>query len=426
MRISTTNGRFTDLSLLPHLNGSAANGQLPGPSPGAQRKINDLVVSAARFVSRAGTQAAQLQSTIAGLPTTLNRTIPVSGNSDALRIRSFSGNNAQQTSVQIHQIAKTQQNEGETMDSSGIDMPSGTHKFEIEIDGETTQITFTTSEGLINRAFQQLMADAINRADLGLNATVTTSNNATQSTLNIETTATGAGEEGEPRFIIRDIGDGNVVEATGAANIAREGQDAIFTVNGAPVQTSASNDVDLGGGLNVTLVKASAEAVSITPGRDVVGIQNGVRQLVSRFNALLETARANPADRNTRALTRELESILRRNRAALENIGLDVSTNGLLSINEDRLEAAAQSGTAANFLNSSRSNGFTGALGRISESVSRNPLRHINPSALRMPGFDAALNAMSNNNSDGNARQASPFDAYMPDDSLEFLLSILG
>ena len=421
-----TSGMFHGLNPSPSLN----HGRWPSvPSQGSSNninnKINALLMSTTQFLANSGPRASQLQGTLVNMQSVVNRITAASENTDVMRVRSFSGSTVPDTSVLVQQVATTQRNEGTAMPANARDIPSGTFQFEIEVDGTTRQISFTTSEALTNQAFQQRMAEAINQAGIGVTASVTsaTANGATTSTLNIETRTTGAGANGEPRFTIRDV-SGNAVAATGAANVTQYAQHAKFSVNGGDQRTSASNDIDLPGGLNITLVSASEEAVGIVPGRDSAGKQNGVRNVVDQFNALLEAARGNSMDLRTRALASNLESAMRRNRAALQEIGVQISDRGFLTIDSERLRTASESGAVGSFFGADggRPNNFAITLGRIAESVSTNPMRHVSPHAPRMPGFNAALNAATRGNAN---QQASRFDAYFQDDPLEHLLSLL-
>jgi flagellar capping protein FliD len=302
----------------------------------------------------------------------------------------------------------------------------GLQRFEIEIGGETHEISFTISEDMTQRQFQQAMADAINSANIGISASVTTSG--TASTLALEAAAAGAGADGLPRFSIRDL-EGEAATLTGAGEVFREGQDALFSVNGGGQQSSASNDVDLGGGLLVTLLNTAEEGVAVTLGRSGPQMRNAVRQVVTRFNELLEAAWGNNADRVTRLLVRDLQGAARVSRRGLEEIGISIAEGGRLTIDENRLNAASENGRLERFFaggDGRQPNSFIGRLSRISDNVIRNPMRHVSPHASRLPGFNAVLNALNDSGgTQGQGNGASPFDAYLPDDLMSFLFDAM-
>ena len=434
MRITSgMNNGFNSMPMIPGMRNPVLSN---GNGATASEQLNRMLVSSARFVVDSRPRAVGLSQTLGTMQNALNSTVAISSNTDIMRIRGNSST-VPEISVKVDQVAEPQRNEGTAMRADDRDMPGGLHSFDIAIDGQTHRVSFTTSEALTNRAFQQRMADAINQANIGITASVNTANN--QSTLNLAATATGAGatvtntvtnEDGEeetvtttaPRFTITDV-MGNATAAMGVNNISQHGQNAIFTVNG-ETRTSASNNVNLTGGVEATLV--STGEVNVTSGGDATGIRNSVRQMVARFNDLLETARNNGADRNTGRLIRDLENTIRRNRRALDEMGVAMNREGVLVINENRLQTAAENGTAQRLLGgtNNRSGSFVSALTRIADSVAANPVNHISRQISRMPTFNSALSMVANGNT--NARQQStPFDAYFLDDALNSLFNAI-
>lgn len=386
-------------------------------------RINAILSNAARFVHNAVPQANRLHSTLSNLQSVIDGISAVPSDASVLRVREFGGGTVPEISVEVQQAATTQRNEGTALSANARAVPPGDFRFEIEIDGTRRVIAFSTNTHLTNREFQQQMATAINTANVGVNASVSTI--AGSSSLRLETATTGAAENDGTRFTIRDL-SGNAVERTGVDNIVQQARDAVFSVDGEE-RVSATNDIDLGGGLEITLLAASEEAVTFSPGHNAAGIRNAVRDIARQFNSLLETARENSIDNRTRSLARELESVARRNRRQLSDIGISINENGLLAIDEDALNYAIENGTAERVLGETRGlqNPFTNALTRITNNIRTNPTRHINSGTARLPGFGAMLQAAANNNTLANEPPPSPFDARTLNDMLGNLLNTL-
>jgi len=400
---------------------------MAAPQLGANAALQQRTLETARFVSNAGTRAGQLNNALAGLPAAFRPSTAVSGNTNLLTVTSFSGQSLPATTVVIDQIAMTQRNVGAAMEVNAPAEAKGTQRFKIELDGKTHEISFSANENMTQRQFQQAMAAAVNNANIGITASVTTSG--TAGTLVLETAATGAGDDGNPRFTIQDL-EGEAVALTGADETYRHGQNALFSVNGGEQQSSATNNVNLGGGLLVTLVNTSEEGVSISLGQNRTLMQSSVRQVVTQFNALLDAALDNEADRVTRLLIRDMQGAARVGRRSFEEIGIRINAEGRLSIDEARLSAAAENGSLERFFvgtNGRQPNGFIGRLSRIADGVVRSPMRHVSPHAGRLPGFNDVLHVLNNG---GNPQQntgngASHFDAYLPDDLMSFLFDAL-
>ena len=400
-------GRITTSMLhntnnLSHLSGF--NRQRNVPAGGQGLNLNEILRSAATFVTTGANRATQLRNTITSLPAIMDRLNAVSGNPAALRIESFTGTNIPETNVRIDQIATNQRNVGTSLPANSNVMEPGSFTIEVEVDGNTRLISFSTSETMTNRAFQNRMAQAINNANIGVTASVSTVNN--QSSLTVSTRETGSSEDDEPRFTIRDI-TGNAVERTGVGEMTYAGQDAIFYVNDGEQRTSSSNTVNLGGGLSVTLLASPDVAVAITEGRDEEGIRSAVRQVVSQINGLLESARDNQIDRRTRAVVRELESVIRRNRRHLSDIGVNMAQSGFLTLDDDALRSAVSKGTTDTLFRPQgrMQSSFLTSLTRIADRVSENPTWHISQHTARLPEFNSILAQVRSNSNQAQLQQ---------------------
>ena len=411
------NGVSGSLGVSRHMRGLRGPGSnVMSPNEQTNAMIQNRIAHTVRFLHDAEQNSGRLLQALAGLPGAFTPRTAVSSNTDALRINSFnapsSGQALPETNVNIIQLATSQRNEGVGLNREELFVGHGTFEFEIEIDGETRRIEFAVNESevLTNLQFQQRMVNAINNANIGLTANTITVGSHTA--LSITTRTTGAGEEGQPRFTITDI-RGNAADLTGIDNIVQEGQNALFVINEGEEQSSASNDVNIGGGINVTFLQAST--VSISLGQDRIHMQNAARNLVNQFNAMLDTAVENSVDRNTRALARQIEGASRMSRRALAEIGINVNRDGSLSIDANRMSSAADSGALERFLTGGNNspNSFIGRIERIADNVARNPLRHLSPHATRMPGFQLAWANFQNSLNNPQPQQgANPFSAY--------------
>ena len=388
---------------------------LPSSLPGnSGNMMGQILFGAATFAHNAGPQASSLVNSLGSVGAIFGRVSAVSTNRDVMQVSSFTGTTIPDVSVVVDAIARPQQNQGITMPSGATDFQPGTFSFEIESEELRHVVTFTTTETLTNRAFMERIAKEINESEAPVNASVTNANG--NSSLNISSNATGIPEGDTPHFSVRDI-TGGALQQLGVLEMTHEPENAAFRINGGDPITQASNEVDLGGGLTVTLLKASEESASVKEGRDEIGIRAILRTIVGQINTLLETARANPSDNRTRALVRELESVLRRSRRDLASVGISMGQNGRLVIDENRFRAASEDGTAVSVfgMDGRRSSPFVAHLTRISDNVAQNPMRHLSPSVTRLPGFNNALEIIASGGN--NAANVNAFAAYFMQES---------
>jgi len=307
----------------------------------------------------------------------------VSSDSDVM-IVNFTGSNLSSVndmSVKVDQIAMGQLNEGNRMQSNGLySGDRGTNRFTVETGGKTTQLSINVTAGDSNRDVQQKMATAINNAGIGLKATVETDSKTNSSMLRIESTNVGTAEKNA--VSIRDV-TGNAVAQTGANQVTRERQDAIYRVNGGEARVSQSNNVNLGNGVSATLKAASDKEVSITRGNDISIIRGVVESLVRSYNNLFSAAAENVNDPRAQGLASRLMNVTGAFSRSLQDLGIGFDSTGKMTIDSARFNQAMDSGRVEQFFTEGGRNfGFGAALGRLSDNVANNTNNFVSSSSF--------------------------------------------
>jgi len=310
-----------------------------------------------------------------------NRTM-TSSNNDVMSV-SYSGNRPNSINpmtVKVEQTAAGQLNEGARMNASAAyDGGSGTNRISIETGGKTTQLSINVAAGDTNKDVQQKMADAINKAGIGVKATVETDSATKTSMLKIESTKTGS----DPRngFKVTDV-TGNLTSKTGADNISREGQDALYSVNGGPTRTSQSNTVSLGNGVSATFKKASEETITVSRGKDTDYAMSAVENMVKSYNDLYANAATRTGDPKSQNLASKMVKLSGTYSKSLSSIGIGFNNSGEMTIDKQKLGQAAESGKLEKFFteNMGKNYGFTNQLSRLSDNVSRNTSNYVSSS----------------------------------------------
>jgi len=307
-----------------------------------------------------------------------NRMAGHSTNPDAMLVSLMGQMNAQQasnignTQVGVQQLAISQRNTGSALSANTISQANnGNNFFSIERnDGRTFNFNIEVNATDSNRTVQQKMADAINRQDTGITATVQYDERTRQSTLLLTSDETGE----RHGFDITDGSQGNAVSALGLNNNVREARDAMFTVNG-EARTSASNTAELGNGLSVTFRATTTEDATVSARQDSNAINNTVRDLVNNFNQLREAAVDNSRDRGAQNLLRRLDTISQAFGRSLSSIGITQNQNGYWQIDNDRLTTAIENGTAERVLGGNSS--VTQRLNQVASAADNNPSQFI-------------------------------------------------
>ena len=338
-----------------------------------------------QYINDIKSGASELSSALKDLTSSaFNNNTMVSSNTDVMTVK-YSGNNLgsmNDVSVKVDQVATGQLNEGSSLSSSSLySGDRGVNRFEINTGGKTTQLSVSVAAGDSNRDVQQKMATAINNAGLGLRATVETDSKTNVSMLRIESTNVGTADRNA--FSLRDV-TGNAVAQTGANDVSRERQDAIYSINGGPAQTSQTNTINLGNGLSATLRAASEEEVTVTRGKDMGHAISAVESMVRGFNKMFVAAAANVTDPKAQGLASRSMNISAAYSRSLSDIGISFDAGGRMLINQQKLSQAAENGKLEQFFTENRGKnfGFAAMMGRLGDNVSTNTSNFVSSSVF--------------------------------------------
>lgn len=289
------------------------------------------------------------------------------------------------TTVTIDQVASGQVNES-TLSQNGKAVSNGTYTFEIEAKGKKHQISVNITGADNNETIQKKVAEKINSKNIGIKASVSTDSGDKTTTLKIE--SEGIGDDDKNRFKIRDytVGGGGIAGKLGINNMTSDAKDAIYKVNDGEWQFAKSNKVDLGNGVTATLKNDSNKPVDITVsmGASGTGAINKVREMVNGFNAMLDAAEENKSDRGAGRLFSQLKGLSGTYTESLSRIGIEVSSDGYLSIDSKKMQSAAESGELEKFFSGSgKTNyGFADRLSKLAEDVDKDPVRYVSVAAV--------------------------------------------
>ena len=297
---------------------------------------------------------------------------PVSNTPDAMRITGFDSNRLRNTNmndftVEVTQVAQAQRNEGTalTANSSAVSagFSTGNNQMSINIGNQQFDINFNVSSTDTVRDVQQRIAGAINSRNIGVSARVDFSSSAGTSALVLESRETGVNNSGQPNFTV----SGSSVATLGVNNVTQEAENARFRVNRDFIgawQTSRTNDVSLGFGIDAELRETGTVEVNME--RDSTAQINSFRDMVNNINSMLQSVQDNA--RGSR-LDQQLAGLLSSNASSLNRVGISMNRDGFLTINEDRMRAAAESGELERFAGDGGARGNFGFVNRLERTV---------------------------------------------------------
>ncbi|MCL1864105.1 MAG: hypothetical protein FWF78_11120 [Defluviitaleaceae bacterium] len=278
--------------------------------------------------------------------------------------------------VEVQQLAAAQANAGEALNHNYRSTGTGNFTFAIESsDGRNHTFNINIEASDSNEDIQRRMVEAINarRESTGVMASVAsegTGDNRTTA-LTLESTLTGSNN----RFTVRDV-QGDLAETMGVTTVSRQGQNAVFTVNGAQ-HVSQSNEVELQRGVHLTLqgVGVGENGTDITFARGSQESVAAATNLVNALNNALGSINTN-AGRGNQRMVSDIQGMNRTFASALRNVGINVESNGRLTIDQERLQRAAEDGSLGRMFDSNSNSGFAARAGRIANNASSGSYRN--------------------------------------------------
>lgn len=201
-------------------------------------------------------------------------------------------------------------------------------------EGGVAQINVSRTDADGNRKsdtqFLTDMASQINRTNIGVKASVVTGEDGVK-TLQVSSKYTGENNT----FSI----SGEFAENSGLSDVAKAGQNAIFSVteNGVETNYSKSTNYAYVGSGNASITLQGEGETVLSAKKDTSSIISGVEDLIKKYNAAYKTVSAN-TDRGTGTLnqfSRMQRGVI--SSFAMERLGITTGEDGTLSLDKEKL-----------------------------------------------------------------------------------------
>lgn len=297
-------------------------------------------------------------------------------------------------SLEVHALASPQENLGQFLANEPISLKPDTYSFDVAINDVNYEFQFSVGEDETNREVQERLVRLINNSTVGIKASLAEAEGRTA--LRLTSESMGLPPDKEQIFKITDHKTSKAngtVQYFGLDYISKEPSNAEFSVDGKE-QTVASNHFTLGKMYEVQLngISPENEPVRIGLKTDIESFTDNIYSLVGGYNEFLKAASSYlDSQLKSRQLVKELHGIANQFGSSMESVGLNMSGEGVLSIDHSLLQqAAAQSADIAETFGHLK--GFSNALLAKSNQVSLNPMDYVQKTmvAYKNPGHNFA------------------------------------
>ena len=292
--------------------------------------------------------------------------------------------------LEVHKLASGQVNSGWLLAKNEKSLAPGNYSFDVSMNNMAYEFQFSVSEEDTNYDIQCKLARLFNHANIGLNASVVEGDDNTYA-LKVVSNQTGENSiSDKPLFTIQNTSSGetDVVDYLGINYIASPASNAYFTINGEENSTT-SNHFTIDKTFDITLngvTPANGEPTTIGIKANVDSLKDNIYHLIGGYNSFLKAADELKNLTSSGKLSYEVTNVARLYRNELDAVGINITENGSLSIDDNLLTQTANSEEAYSLLSPLKD--FSSSLFQKGEDISRHPLEYANKKivAYKNPG----------------------------------------
>lgn len=293
--------------------------------------------------------------------------------------------------LEVEALASPQINMGHFLPADEKNIKAGTYSFDVNFNNIAYEFQFSVAEADTNRDIQNKLARLFNHANIGLNATVMDGSDNT-SGLKIVSNQTGESSSSDGvLFTIHNTTEdssADIVDYLGIDYIASKASNAYFTINGEE-SYATSNQFTVDKTFEITLNNVSpdsGESVFIGLKTNIDSLKDNIYHLVGGYNSFLESVEQYKNLTSSNKLSYEMQNVARLYRNELDAVGINITDNGTLAIDDNLLTQTAQSEDMYELLSPLKN--FSSSLFEKGEEISRDPLNYASKKivAYKNPG----------------------------------------
>ena len=297
--------------------------------------------------------------------------------------------------IEVKSLATPQENSGKFLNAnSPTGLSESNYSFDIGINGMNYEFQFAIGENETNLEVQERLARLINNSGIGISAEIEEDEGRTS--LKIISDATGTAPGRDHIFAVSDENTSKTKGAVsyfGLDNVVTQPSNASFLLNG-DEHEAYSNNFTVGKMYELTLtgVTPEGETVGIGLKTDSEAITDNVTKLIGSYNNFLKAASLYTENQaRGKILSEEFSRIGKYYSEQLRDVGVNVTEDGTLSIDDEKLHEAAENSPDLKSTFAPIKD-FSNSLLRKSDQIALNPMEYVQRTvvAYKNPGHNFA------------------------------------
>lgn len=336
---------------------------------------------------------ASLSSEESGLESAFAKKVAQSSDEDSIGVQYIGSSNDTDSSetfeVEVRSLATPQINEGEYLSPNGHDFKPGTYSFDLNTNMGSFEFQYNVNGNNTNQDVQEKIIRLINSSNIGLKADYVTQGE--KGAIHIESMQTGHAKNEDYLFEIvpsPDSGSIKAMQTLGIHHVTESAQNSSFLLNGLE-RSSLSNTFTVNNNFELTLKKISTDGASrIGFKANSDAVADNVQSLVNVYNSIIKLGHDSANTQNSNKLLRDMEGVAKSYHNELEAIGLQMSSEGYISIDRNLLTDAITADDSKESF--SVLNRFKDGLNEKAASASIDPMNYVSKVlvAYKNPGHN--------------------------------------
>ncbi|MCI8308032.1 MAG: hypothetical protein HFH14_08305 [Lachnospiraceae bacterium] len=288
--------------------------------------------------------------------------------------------------IKVNQLAAPQINRGKEYYEDGRGLSPGSYSFTVNVNDHKYNLKYNVSKNKRNINIMNDIAKMINRADIGIQASV---GRTKERKIFMEFKSEDSGNYGENIFSFSDEGIADsangIVSYYGIDNVARKPKSLLFELDGSN-KTSMSNEVILNKSLTLKIKRTSDSDIHIGYAADGTKAIQSVEKILEKYNSVIETDKRyrEKTGEGTR-LADEFRYIYERHEEELAGAGVFRNEDGYLVIDEKAANESFDNGEFQKVF--SKESPFLNELEKKNKMISLNPLEYTNKIMVSYPDY---------------------------------------
>lgn len=273
----------------------------------------------------------------------LGQKIAVSSNPEQVSVEYLGGySEPDDTRIEldVQRLASPQVNTGNALVPGRLKLMPENYSFDIQTGGLSYNFQFHVSHKDTNRTIQNRLANLINKSNIGVHADIVEDEEGSCA-LRLTSAATGSPDH-SLRFRVTEDADSEqsgAVRYLGIDHVTAAPENALFSINGGEMHENEANSFTINRSFAITLHDVTTEEpVTIGFQPDIDTVNDNIHEMTKKYNSLIHLSGSYAGDQvRNNLLGRNVSSAARQHHNSLESIGLQLSDEGTLEVDEQLL-----------------------------------------------------------------------------------------